>query len=189
MRPERELNIESPIEIKSFSDEQKEALWKLEFIILDLTGESIKSLRDKGFLFSTDWHKRFTGFEALASMHSEAAINPDKLFLPNTTFKTPTQQKEMVRKFSNELGKKVRGVKAIIGSVPDYAELYYKYHEATNEYLFGTKGDYSFALTQSPAPGYPDAYVGRLREDDRLVIGRWFKGSLLAHAAPLVVPV
>src|SRR3989344_1978907 len=73
--------VEQPrLEMVRFSDEAKAALLKQKFVIHELTGQSIKSLRDSDRKFWTDWHKQYPDFESLTSIHSEVAINPDKLF-------------------------------------------------------------------------------------------------------------
>lgn len=151
---------ETPVEIKRFSQEQREALEKQGFVIYGLTGQSIKTLRDNGHKFWSDWHKSLPDFEALGSMHSEVAINPSKPFLPKSNNKTLAQQEDMVGKFSEELGKKVKGVKAIIGQAPDYVELVFAHLDSTKEYLFGAKDNYDYARTKTPTGGSHVAYVG-----------------------------
>ncbi|MDO8620920.1 MAG: hypothetical protein Q7R31_01430 [Candidatus Levybacteria bacterium] len=182
---------EKQLEIKRFSQEQREALEKQGFVSYGLTGQSIKALRDSGHKFWSDWHKSLPDFEALGSMHSEVAINPSKLFLPKSNNKTLAQQEEMVSKFSEELGKKVKGVKAIIGQAPDYVELAFAHLDATKEYLFGAKDNYDYARTKTPTGGSYVASVGRFIAADGLGVGSWDAGYGYGgvHAAPLVVPV
>lgn len=183
--PERQL------EIKRFSQEAKEALEKRGFVIYGLTGQSIKTLRDAGRQFWSTWHKDFPGFETLISMHSEVAIKPNKLFLPKSNNKTLPQQEKMVGKFSEELGKKVKGVKAIIGQAPDYVELAFAHLDSTKEYLFGAKYNYDYARTKTPTSSSRVAVVGHFRADDGLGVAYWgaVHGGDFVHAAPLVVPV
>lgn len=182
---------ETLVEIKRFSQEQKEALEKEGYLVYGLTGQSIKTLRDEGRRFWSLWNKELPDFEALGSMHSEVAINPNKPFLPKSNNKTLAQQEDMVGKFSEELGKKVKGVKAIIGQAPDYAELAFAHLDATKEYLFGEKDNYDYARTKTPTSGSLVAYVGFFRAVDGLHVHYWFAGAGLGgvHAAPLVVPV
>ncbi len=181
---------ETPVEIKRFSQEQKEALEKQGFVIYGLTGQSIKTLRDSGHKFWSDWHKSLPDFEALGSMHSEVAINPNKLFLPKSNNKTLAQQEEMVEKFSQELGKKVQRVKAIIGQAPDYVELAFQQLDATKDYLFGAKYNYDYARTKTPTSCSDVADVGGFCADRGLHVSHWEHafGYGLVHAAPLVVP-
>ena len=182
---------EKQLEIKRFSNEQKEALKKEGYLNYALTGESVKSLRDSGHKFWSDWHKSLPDFEALGSMHSEVAINPNKPFLPKSNNKTLTQQEEMVNKFSEELGKKVKGVKAIIGQVPDYVELEFAHLDSTKEYLFGAKDNYDYTRTKTPTSSSRVAVVGYFNADSGLYVSHWNRvGSYGGvHAAPLVVAV
>ena len=182
---------EATVEIKRFSAEQREALEKQGFVIYGLTGQSLRTLRDSGRKFWSDWHKSLPDFEALGSMHSEVAINPSKLFLPKSNNKTLAQQEEMVGKFSEELGKKVQGVKAIIGQAPDYEELAFRHLDATKEYLFGAKDNYNYARTKTPTSSSVVANVGNFYAADGLSVHSWDAdyGNDFVHAAPLVVPV
>lgn len=182
---------EAPVEIKRFSQEQREALEKQGFVIYGLTGESIKTSRDKGRKFWSTWHKELADFEALGSMHSEVAINPNKPFLPKSNNKTLVQQEEMVGKFSEELGKKVKGVKAVIGQVPDYVELAFAHWDSTKEYLFGAKDNYGYARTKTPTSSSFVALVGYFPAGRGLRVSYWGRvdGNDNVHAAPLVVPV
>jgi hypothetical protein len=181
---------EKQLEIKRFSVEQREALEKQGFVIYGLTGQSIKTLRDSGRKFWSTWHKDYPDFEALGSMHSEVAINPSKPFLPKSNNKTLAQQEEMVNKFSEELGKKVKGVKAIIGQAPDYVELAFAHLDNTKEYLFGAKDNYDYARTKTPTSGSGVAFVGDFGVDGGLNVYNWNRGhgDDGVHAAPLVVP-
>ena len=179
-----------PAEIKRFSAEQREALGKQGFVIYGLTGQSIKSLRDSGHKFRSDWHKSLPDFEALGSMHSEVAINPNRPFLPKSYNKTFTEQEDMIDKFSEELEKRVKGVKAIIGQASDYVELTFAHLDSTKEYLFGTKDNYDYARTKTPTSGSFVARVGNFDVDNGLYVSRWLAddGIDSVHAAPLVVP-
>lgn len=159
-------------------------------MIYGLTGQSIKTLRDAGRKFWSTWHNSLPDFEALGSMHSEVAINPNKLFLPKSNNKTLAQQEEMVGKFSEELGKKVRGVAAIIGQAPDYVELAFAHLDVKKEYLFGAKDNYNYARTKTPTGSSGVADVGDFSADVGLDVRDWVAGSGGdgVHAAPLVVP-
>lgn len=127
---------EVPVGIKRFSSEAEEALRKQGFLIYDLTGQSIKTLGDKGHRLGSAWYKKFPDFEALRSMSSEVAVDPEKPFLPNSKYRQFSEQKEMVERFSQEIRKKVPGVKGIIGQVPDYFELILAHFDVTKQYLY-----------------------------------------------------
>ena len=101
----------------------------------------------------------------------------------------------MVEKFSQELGKKIEGVKAVIGQVPDYIELVFQHLDKTKDYLFGAKYNYDYARTKtrissSRIGSSRVAIVGDFGEDDGLVVNGWSLdgGGTYVHVAPLVVP-
>jgi hypothetical protein len=190
--PETRLTTpETSVEIKRFSDEQKEALMEKGYKIYLLTGQSVKTLRDSGHKFKLDGHEPDPELEALVSMHSEVAVNPDNLFLSGSSKKTLGQQEEMVDEFSQELAKKVQGVKAIIGQVPDYLELTLTHLDAAQEYLFGVKDNYNYTRTKTSISDSRVAVVGafsvrgglRVRGSDSIDIRE------AVRVAPLVVPV
>ena len=181
---------EAPVEIKRFSAEQREALEKQGFVIYGLSGQSIKTLRDSGHKFWSTWHNSLPDFEALGSMHSEVAINPNKPFLPESSNKILTQQEAMVEKFSQALEKKIPGVKAIIGQATDYAEFAFKHLDLTGNYLFGSKDNYNYARTKTPVGRSSVAIVGSFLADGGLGVNGWGAddGGDSVCAAPLVVP-
>lgn len=188
-----EPKVETNIRIKRFSPEQKKALEKQGFIIHELTGQqSIKSLRGSGRKFRTTWHKGLPGFEALTSIRSEVAINPNLLFLPNSNRKNLKDQEKMVEEFSKKLGRQISGIKAIIGDVADYVELAFQHLAATKgqEYLFGKKYEYGCARTKTNTSGSNVADVGNFSAVDGLGVNRWpaDNGSADLWVSPLVVP-
>ena len=162
----------TPVEVRRFSDEAKAALEEDGYIIITLTGQSIASFREAGRTFwRGDWHKDNPQFEALTSMQSEVAINPYKLFLPKSFNKTVPQQKRMISNFSQRLAKKIPGVEAIMGGVPDYVDLAFTYRDTTGDYLvdlasthFEIRGharhSYNFARTNTPTSTERVASVG-----------------------------
>lgn len=180
-----------PVEIKRFSEEQREALEKQGFVIYALTGQSIKTLREAGRKFCLTWRNKHPDFEALGSMQSEVAINPSKLFLPKSNNKALAQQENMAEKFSQELGKTVKGVKAIIGQAPDYLELAFAHLDSTKEYLFGAKDKYDYVRTKTPTSSSYVAVVHLFDADSGLDVSYWFRdnGLVNLYAASLVVPV
>lgn len=195
MSTERLQCSEVPVEIKRFSQETREALEKQGFVIYGLTEQSIKTLRNSGRKFRSTWHKNLPSFEALGAMRSEVAINPKKLFLPKSNRKRLSQQEKMVEQFSQELGKKIQGVKAIIGQVPDYVELVFAHLDATGEYLFGAKDNYHYARTRTRlSSSYVSravACVGNFDDADSSLYILYFHANRkfgLVYAAPLVVP-
>src|SRR5207244_1274346 len=93
------------VETKRFTHEGREALEKQGYVIYNLMGESIKSLKEAKRPFYSKWHNAFPKFEALPSMHSAVAINLDNLFLPESNNKSLKQQEALVQKFSQGLGR------------------------------------------------------------------------------------
>lgn len=181
----------SPVEIKRFTPEAWEALEKQGYVIYRLNGESIKSMKEAGRSFYSKWHNILPKFEALPSMHSEVAINPDNIFLPESDNKTLKQQEALVEKFSQELRKTAPNVSAIIGQVSDYVELAFQHLDATGQRLFGKNYDYNYARTKTPTSSRKVADVGYFHTRDGLTINEWFTryGADFLFVAPLVVPV
>ena len=123
-------------------------------------------------------------------MHSEVAIKPDALFIPNSNNKILKQQENLVGKFSKDLGKKVKGVEAIMGEAPDYVELAFAHLDATGDRLFGEKYGYNYARTKTPTVGPSVAVVGRFGAVAGLDVDDWDRGDGYGDvfASPLVVP-
>lgn len=180
------------IEPLRFSQEARESLAAADYRIYTLTGQSIRTLKEAGRQFWSSWHNDYPHFEALSSQQSEVAIpaDPKNLFLHESNNKTLEEQEEMVKNFSQELGKKISGVQAIIGEVPDYIELAFQHLDATSkeeneDNLFGEK----YARTKTPTVGSFVAYIGSFGAG-RLGVGRWDRGDGDGNVfvAPLVVP-
>ena len=184
------LMREVPVVTSRFKDEQREFLKKEGYVFYDLTGQSMSSLKAVGREIYSD-----KPFEHISSMRSEVAINPSKLFLPKSNGKNLKKQEEMVYKFSQELGKKVKGVKAIIGQVPDYTELAFKYFDATGDRLFGHDSPLKYwATTKTSINGDLFAVVGFSAPHlggPEFAVGSWESrhGFDIGAVAPLVVPV
>jgi hypothetical protein len=181
----KNLEEKAPVEIKRFSKEQREALEKQGFVIYELTGQSIKTFRDAGRKFHLRPLHTDYPFEVLGSIQSEVAINPDKPFLPISGYKIQDMQEKMVDEFSEELGKKIKGVKAIIGQHSDYTELAFKHFDATNHCLYD-----EYATTSTRATNSVVACVNGISAAGLDVYYRDVdEGYFIIHAAPLVVPV
>ncbi len=181
---------EVSVEARKFSPEAREALEKAGYVVYELTGQSIGSLREAGRRFWSTWHQDRPEFEALNSIGSEVAINPSQLFLPDSNRKTLKEQEAMIAQFSKKLAKQVSGVKAIMGEAPDYVESYFAHLDATGQHLFGKEYDYGYARTKTPTSGSDVAYVGSAFPVFGLDVHRWHRdrGHDDVFAAPLVVP-
>lgn len=180
----------TPIEVRRFSDEAKAALEKEGYVVDTLTSQSIATLRSAGKPFWSTWHKDYPQFEALTSMSSEVAIHPEKLFIPKSNNRTLAKQEDLINKFSQELGKKVPGVDAIMGGMADYVDLAFAHLEATGDRLFGEKYNYNYARTNTPTVGAGVAVVGNFGPSSGLSVSYWHRGvgASRVFAAPLVVP-
>ena len=177
-------------EVRRFSAATRKALEKEGYIIYELNGRSIGSLKEAGFTFQSIWHKDHPDVENLGSSKGEVAINPEKLVLAKSNNKGLKEQEKMVGEFGLELVRKIPGVQAIIGEGPDYVELVFLHFDKTSERLFGEKHDYSFTRTKTPV-GSGSVAVGNFsvklglevflcRDPEDLRVGIWI--------APLVVP-
>lgn len=174
---------------KRFSEEQRKGLERQGYrIFLILTGKSVSNLIESGRDIGGGEYDPDTP----SSMHSEVAINPDSLFLPDSNWKTLAKQEEMVEKFSQELGGEIPGVKAVIGQLPDYTELIFRYLDATGSHdLFGRGDTMKFIATKTPIDNSSDfAMVGHLGSQNDLPIFRVYDHRREdSYVFPLVVPV
>jgi len=130
--------------------------------------------------------------EAKVSMNSDVAIRPDTFFLPESNNKTRNQQKHAISKYSNALARKIKGVKAIMGELPDYVELVLAHEAATRVHLFdSTLSDYRIkkAITNTPTFDRNFAVVGRHpMRVDFFARHRCGDKNEDVYAAPIVVP-
>ena len=183
---------ETQIEIKRFSTEARKALEEQGYIIYGLEGQSIRklNLRAGREFWSERCQEDYPVFEALTSMQSEVAINPEEPFLPGSNNRTLGQQEEMVGNFSKELEEKIPGVKAVIGQAPDYLELLFAHLDRTGDFSFGEEYRYGSARTKTRTSGSRVANIGGLGSDNGLHVSDWPAGlgSDSIYAAPLVVP-
>lgn len=144
---------ERSIEIKRFSSKDRESLKRKNFIIHTLSGQSLKDLMEAGRKFAATWFQHKPEyklqFENLISRPSQVAINPESLFLPQSNYKNFREQEEMMADFNKELSQKIKGIKAVIGEVTDYAELAFVHLDVTGEYLFGKKHNYDLVRTKT----------------------------------------
>lgn len=203
------LKTEAQGEIKRFSQEAIIGLHAEGYHIYTLTGKSIKDFRASKETFFSAWQtpEHHHEEENLASRRTDVAVDPEYLFLPETLNKSPYEQERLIDVFSQKLGKRIRGTKAILGSLPDYAELIFLHLKKTGRTL--VPFDLVFPLqehylhcdpcirTETELVGFGMALVGV--SDGRLAIYYdWELPSLGRHhpsyvyysvcAAPLVVP-
>lgn len=187
---------EVAVETKRFSPDLAKSLEKKGFRIYTLTGQSIRSEREAGRKFWSTWHRDYPKFEALTSIHSEVAIdpNPDKFFIPKSNNQTLDQQLEMVADHSRKLQKSLTSeVQAVMGQSPDYVDLTFSHLTTLKDIkdrLFGEKYGYNYARTQTPTVESVVASVGDFGAAYGLSVSRWHRagGYGVVFVAPLVVP-
>jgi len=183
---------EVPSGVEGFSAEAREALGKEGYVIYQLTGKSIRTLRENGLeIWSTCQDN--PGIEDLPSRRTEVAINPDQFFLPESNGKTLAEQERMVKKFSRNLRKKIKGVKAILGKAPDYVEVAFIHLQTTNRYLFGEGDNFGKdTRTKTREVGECVVRVGAFSaKKNALMVGHGHPDFAWddVWAAPLIVPV
>ncbi len=174
---------------KEFSAEAREGLERRGFAIYSLTGQSMQSLRDAGGKIEFHWESSYPEVVSLPSMHSEVALDPNQIILPNSNNKSLKDQHELVRDYSLGLWRDVRDVKAIIGQVPDYLDLTFAYLERTLSSLRGE--DSGIAVrTATPTDNEHTVVIGGPRDDGTLSATPWYDSAKyeFAHVIPLVVP-
>lgn len=175
--------------ISRFSAEQRKGLERKGYLVYSLTGQTIATLRDAGHPFWSTWHQG-EAIEQVRSMLTEVAVNPESLFLQDSNRKTLDEQQAMVEKFGRKLSGEVKGVTAIFGTAPDYAELAFSHLSATGKRLFGKDYDYDYTRTTTSTGESGVAVVGRFVAGFGLGVGGWGRGDRDGGiwAAPLVVP-
>ncbi len=158
--------------------------------IYPLSGQSIKSLREQGRKFWSIWHKDNLAFESLRSRLSEVTINPNRLFLPDSNYRSLDYQEAQIQEFSRQLCRKVPDIKVILGEMPDYMELAFLHLDATDERLFGAKYGNRSTRTKTPVTGSFAALFGHFDAVLGAYIDYWNRNHGLPHVwvSPLVVP-
>lgn len=176
------------LEINRFTPEARKALEKKGYLIYELSGQSIRTLRNADKPFWSTWHKDYPVLEDMRSRITEVAFNPSQLFIPGSNNKTLKEQEDMVEQFSK--GLKVKGAEAIIGEMPDYVELAFTHLDSTGDRLFGEKYSFNYTRTVTPTSEFVVALVGCFDADYGLHVNRWDRdrGRDGLYVAPLVVP-
>lgn len=124
-------------------------------------------------------------------MRSEVAINREKLFLPVTVYKAYVDQVKLIESFSEKIGRRIPGVKAIMGQAADYADLAFAHLDKTKDRLFGDRDYYNYTRTHTMV-GSDAVSVGSFRNGGKLTIVRRIDRVALNNkvkVAPLIVPV
>lgn len=175
--------------ISRFSAEQRKGLERKGYLVYNLTGQTIATLRNAGHPFWSTWHQG-EAIEQVRSMLTEVAVNPKSLFLQDSNRKTLDEQLAMVENFGRKLSGEVKGVAAILGTAPDYAELAFAHLDQKGQRLFGKDFDYDYTRTTTPTGESHVALVGSFNGDLGLRVHDWVQSGRHDDiwAAPLVVP-
>jgi hypothetical protein len=186
-------------EVKRFSSEAREALQQQGYVIYELKGESIQSLKDAGRPIKQTWENHlphhtykhsfsYPEFDEMQSMRSEVAVNPEKPFLRWSGFRRFKGQEASVRRFSKRLNKRVPGAEAKMGEAPDYIELAFQHQDKTGKQLYTephpvTKSFYKGADT-------PQVATISFHPEGSIWVQSWI--TEMSHhgigAMPLIVP-
>ena len=179
---------QEPVSVSVFTSEQCHELRARGYYIFGLTGKSLLRLREVGYKVRSPFYFD-TSFEANTSMLTEVAINPKKLFLPDSIGISLKEQLVLVEVFGRQIGSEVSGITAILGSVADYAELVYSHVEPCVQRLF--ESSFYFTGTSTRVRNNRDAVVGSFffsPNSVRLGFQPLDKRYPLMGAAPLVLP-
>lgn len=178
--------------IPSFSPEALVGLESQGYRIFDLQGLSVGELRQKGMRVSSTWHdlpRIETSVLEDKTDPVQVAIKPEDPFMERSLNLIGQAHSRMIRDFSKEIAKEIRGVRAVQGETSQYAELVFLYQQLGLERLFGKR----FTRTTNSAfriNNYWDVIIG----DDDPVRGTCidvtspFANIESLWALPLIVP-
>lgn len=197
---------EKEIKISRFSEEQKAALKKEGYIFFDWDPRlaSVKAAIESGY-DCQEWYNPYDksiDLNGLESIHSEIAFNPEEFYRLRDAVRpewwdpeTRSEQEDSIDKLSKHLGEEIKGVKAIMGGVPDYVRIIFQHLDATGKKLFKPRratfgGDAEcYVRAASPAVTDKEFIVGYYPNDPELLIrGDESCYEETTYLAPLVVP-
>lgn len=180
---------------RRFSEETRKSLESYGYLVYELSGASIKQLRETGKPFWTKWHEEYPGWEGERHDAVQVALNSENFFLENSNWKKYREQETMVEDFSRQLTMKIPGVFATIGAAPHYSELAFAHFDKTGKRLFGKEQDYCFTRTRSYVGDSHYAVVGRFFEKgnaagEGISVDHYpvYDGNGHIWVAPLIVP-
>jgi len=181
--------------LQPFTDKEKKALTKDGYLIYPFILETIQTQKEAGkpFWYVVDAESEL---KIVPSMVGEVAFNPspERFFIPKSNNKTLEKQEEMIKKYGQDLRRKLNlpdYIQAVMGDAPDYTQLAFTHLKKTGEYLFGTKYGFNYARTKTPTSGSCVANVGYFGADYGLDVGDWHRvrGHVLLFVVPLVVSI
>lgn len=178
-------NLEAHTE-KRFSEEQRRALEERSFVVFDVGGKTLESLKHSGVYFWSEWHKGDI-LERLTTGASEVAVNTSTPFLRGSEGKTVTEQSIIASKYSDEISKGIPGVRAVIGSAVDYMAIEAKFKGLTGRSVFRTGSSNNYATTVNSFNGH-QLFAGEFYDGSSVVSYRFGETYSDIKVMPLVVP-
>ena len=123
-----------------FTTKTKQQLKKQGYIIYQLEGKSLidMDMKSKPFLTSWQWDQDFA---KIKGRKMEVAINPDKLFIPESFNQTLNDCKKLIDNF-----KAPKGTKAELLSISEVCEILFQHFKKTHKRL--TSEDYKYKGSQ-----------------------------------------
>lgn len=172
-----------------FSDEQRGLLEKAGYLVLELRGESIASLKSQGEVFWSNWHRGLP-MEYFRSRFSEVAIGREDPFLQESRSLSVFKQLLLVNEYSRAVSKEIPGVHAVMGSAIDYLDLNRCYKKTNGGSLFRNAGSFDNAASTTLTADSHAVYVGESYTGSLVVSYRFGKnGYDDIKAMPLIVPI
>lgn len=117
-------------ELDELTQRSRKALEKKGLTIIEVEKESLYSLRNKGVIFASEWHKGWE-FEKEYTRPAEVAIDLRRPVLPNSNYLSIIKQKDLIKNYNSSISKKIPDVEAVIDQVSVYAQVIPYYIEAT----------------------------------------------------------
>lgn len=186
-------------EITRFNPDARDILIHRGYAIYTLNGASIKSHREAGKNFMSQWHKPYQNFEELPSMRGvEVAMNVSNPYLPKSNNKTFEEQVALISHFSQELSSEIPGIVAIMGEAADYLEFALRHADTTlymgsPQFLFGPENNLfsRYARTRTLIDNGNVAGVGFFHPDRGISVFHWPADNRIptVYAVPLIVPI
>lgn len=179
-------------EYPRYSPLQREQLKQDGAFIITSHGETINDLKKKKKRFWTRQQEDSSTLITFPSLHSEIAIFPNALYLPNSNNKTIKEQEDMVEQFEQQMRQKqgFEDVRAVLGNTPTHAVVAFSYHAETGKRLHGREYNYAYARTVNPIRVTPHiADVGFFSDQNELGINCFPEDKdYFVYAAPLLLP-
>jgi hypothetical protein len=149
--------------------------------IIPISNESLRSLREKGAKFSTDWYKGWK-FEEQVSGSYEVAIKPHHPLLSESNNKNLFTQKKDMEKYNMLISRKFPGMEAIIDEVGVYTQIILYLSEQKGIDLLKDK----FARSITQTEGNEVASIGNVPEGLNVVSSSRSRGNPAIYAIPVI---